>query len=52
MDFRISPQEDLQLAIDLLGKKADITKNYLEMKAYLLQALNERKVISKYDFSI
>ena len=52
LDFRISPQEDLQFAIDLLGKKADITKNYLEMKAYLLQALNERKIISKYDFSI
>lgn len=30
LDFRISPQEDLQFAIDLLGKKADITKNYLE----------------------
>lgn len=52
LDFRISPQEDLQFAIDLLDKKADITKNYLEMKAYLLQALNERKIISKYDFFI
>lgn len=52
LDLRISPPENLRFAIDLLDEKADTTKNYIEMKAYILQALNEKQTISEYDFSV
>lgn len=48
----ISTYEDLQFVVDFLDKQSDSVKNYLEMRAYVLQLLNAKPKSIKDDFDL
>lgn len=52
LDSVISTYEDLQFVIDFLDKQSDSVKNYLEMRAYVLQLLNAKPKSIKDDFDL
>lgn len=48
----ISTHEDLQFVVDFLDKQSDSVKNYMEMRAYVLQFLNTKPQSIKNDFDL
>lgn len=48
----ISTHEDLQFVVNFLDKQSDSVKNYLEMRAYVLQLLNAKPKSIKDDFDL
>lgn len=48
----ISTYEDLQFVVDFLDKQSDSVKNYMEMRAYVLQLLNAKPQSIKNDFDL
>lgn len=48
----ISTHEDLQFVVNFLDKQSDSVKNYLEMRAYVLQLLNTKPKSIKDDFDL
>lgn len=48
----ISTNEDLQFIVDFLDKQSDSVKNYMEMRAYVLQLLNTKPQSIKNDFDL
>ena len=52
LDSVISTYEDLQFVVDFLDKQSDSIKNYMEMRAYILQLLNAKPQSIKNAFDL